>query len=459
MDKARPNFILIFADNLGYGDFGCYGSTVHRTPHVDRMAAEGLRFTSFYSTSGVCTPSRASLMTGCYPRRVGLHVSGSGRAVLLPCDHKGLHPYEVTIARMLKSEGYATACIGKWHLGDQPPFLPTRHGFDHYFGIPYSDDMDTSPAHPDFPPLPLMRGEEVIEAPVDRDYLTQRYTEETLRFITENRDRPFFIYLPHAMPGSTDRPFASPAFQGKSANGPYGDSIEEMDWSTGEILAALDRLGLDDNTLVVWTSDNGAIPQNPHQGSNAPLKGRGYDTSEGAMRMPCVVRWPGRIPAGVVCDEVATTMDWLPTFARLAGIQPPDDRIIDGHDILPLIFGDPAARSPYDETGFFYYFMDQLQAVRAGQWKLYLPLGDKQVNLGGEVAPSEPTLFDVRNDLGETMEVAGENPEVVKRLLALAEQARSDLGDRGRRGTGQRPSGWIDDPEPRLRASRCGGLT
>jgi len=451
MDKARPNFILIFADNLGYGDFGCYGSTVHRTPHVDRMAAEGLRLTSFYSTSGVCTPSRASLMTACYPRRVGLHVSGSGGAVLLPCDRKGLHPSETTIARLLKSEGYATACIGKWHLGDQPPFLPTRHGFDHYFGLPYSDDMDTSPTLPDYPPLPLMRGEEVIEAPVDRDYLTQRYTEETLPFITENRDRPFFLYLPHAMPGSTDRPFACPVFQGKSANGPYGDSIEEMDGSTGEILAALGRLGLDDNTLIVWTSDNGAVFQDPTQGSNAPLQGWGYDTSEGSMRMPCVARWPGHIPTGIVSDEITTTMDWLPTLAHLAGTQPPDDRIIDGHDLRPLLFGDSAARSRYDATGFFYYFMDQLQAVRARQWELYLPLEEKRTNLGGKVAASEPTLFDVRNDLGETIQVAEQRPEVVERLLALAEEARADLGDRGRQGTGQRPAGWIDDPEPRLR--------
>jgi len=297
------------------------------------------------------------------------------------------------------------------------------------------------------------------QAPVDRDYLTQRYTEETLRFITENRDRPFFIYLPHAMPGSTDRPFSSPAFQGKSANGPYGDSVEEMDWSTGEILATLDRLGLDDNTLVVWTSDNGAIPQNPHQGSNAPLKGRGYDTSEGAMRMPCIVRWPGQVPAGIVSDEITTTMDWLPTFAHLAGTQPPEDRIIDGHDLRPLLFGDSAARSRYDATGFFYYFMDQLQAVRAGQWKLCLPLEEKRTDLGGKVAASEAALFDVRNDLGETMEVAGEHPEVVVRLLALAEEARADLGDRGRQGTGQRPAGWIDDPEPRLLAPRCGDLT
>ena len=448
MDR-RPNFIVIFADNLGYGDMGCYGSRVHRTPHIDRMAAEGTRFTGFYSTSGVCTPSRASMMTGCYPCRVGMHVGGTGAPVLRPVDHKGLNPYEVTVARVLQSCGYATACIGKWHLGDQPPFLPTRHGFDHYFGIPYSDDMAPSPNQPDFPPLPLMRGEEVIDAPVDRDFLTQRYTEETLRFITQNRDRPFFLYLPHAMPGSTNRPFASPAFQGRSANGPFGDSVEEMDWSTGEILAALEALGLDENTLVLWTSDNGAVYQDPPQGSNAPLKGWGYDTSEGSMRMPCVARWPGQIPAGAVCDAVSTTMDVLPTLAALAGTQPPADRIVDGHDIRALLLGQPGAASAYDAVGFFYYFKHQLQAVRAGQWKLYLPLESK-IGLSGGPASCPLMLFDVRGDVAEEHEVSARHPDVVERLLALAEGARADLGDLGRQGAGQRAAGWVDDPEPRL---------
>ncbi|MEW6355490.1 MAG: sulfatase [Planctomycetota bacterium] len=448
----KPNFIVIFADNLGYGDFGCFGSTVHRTPHVDRMAAEGMKFTSFYSTSGVCTPSRASLMTGCYPRRVNMHVSGTGTPVLRAIDSKGLNPCEITVARLLQSQGYATACIGKWHLGDQAPFLPTRHGFDHYFGIPYSDDMVQSKHNPNYPPLPLMRQETVIEAPVDRDYLTKRYAEETIRFITEHKDRPFFVYLPHAMPGSTARPFASPAFQGKSANGPYGDSIEEMDWSTGEIFAALKRLGLDERTLVVWTSDNGAIRRDPIQGSNTPLKGWGYDTSEGAMRMPCIVRWPGRVPAGTVCDEVTSTMDVLPTLVRLAGGEPPADRTIDGHDIRPSLFGEAGARSAYDEVGFFYYFMHQLQAVRAGQWKLYLPLDKKRVNLRGDTTASPAMLFDLRNDIGETSEVSARHPDVVKRLLAMADRARADLGDLGRQGTGQRPAGWMDDPMPQVLA-------
>ncbi len=442
----RPNLIVIFADNTGYGDWGCFGSTVHRTPHTDRMCAEGMKFTDFYSTSGVCTPSRASLMTGCYPRRVNLHVSAAGGPVLRPLDNKGLHPSEITVAKLLRGQGHATACIGKWHLGDQPPFLPTRHGFDTYLGIPYSDDMTAREQFPDWPPLPLMRDERVVEAPVDRNTLTKRYTEAAVRFIAEHRSKPFFLYLPHAMPGSTAHPFASPEFQGKSGNGPYGDSIEEMDWSLGQILDTLAELGLDEKTLVIKTSDNGAVRRDPMQGSCLPLKGWGYNTSEGAQRMPCIMRWPGRIPAGSVCDEVVTTMDILPTFARLAGVAAPPDRIIDGQDIAPFLYGDPGPRSVYDDTGFFYYHMRQLQAVRAGPWKLYLPLDRKVTNLRGGSESTSAQLYDVRHDLGETEEVGARHPDVVSRLMALADGARNDLGDLGRDGAGQRPCGWVDHP-------------
>ncbi len=452
MAGARPNIILTYIDNLGYGDLGCYGSELHLTPHLDRMAEEGMRFTSFYSTSGVCTPSRASIMTGCYPRRVGMHVSDRGGAVLQPVAKKGLNPREITIARLLKAQGYSTACIGKWHLGDQRPFLPTRHGFDYYFGIPYSDDMDQSDRYPQFPPIPLMRQEDVIEAPVDRNYLTKRYTEETIEYISKHRDAPFFIYLPHAMPGSTAHPFSSPEFRGRSINGAYGDSIEELDWSHGQIARALTDLGLDDNTLVVWTSDNGAVRRDPMQGSNAPLKGWGYDTTEGAMRMPCIARWPGRIAPGAVCGELSSTMDMLPTFAALAGTTAPQDRIIDGQDISPMLLGCGSAHSHYDDRGFYYYFMGQLQAVRAGDWKLYLPLAEKQLNLRGDMDITEPMLYDVRHDLAEEREVSAQHPEVVARLMGLADSARADIGDMDRQGSGQRPAGWIDEPEPRLSA-------
>jgi len=442
----QPNLIVIYADNTGYGDWGCFGSTVHQTPHTDRMCAEGMKFTDFYSTSGVCTPSRSSIMTGCYPRRVNMHISAAGSAVLRPVDKKGLHPDEITVAKVLQGQGYATACIGKWHLGDQPQFLPTRHGFDTYFGIPYSDDMTAREKFPDWPPLPLMRDEEVIEAPVDRDYLTKRYTEEVVQFIQEHRDEPFFVYLPHAMPGSTAHPFSSPAFQGKSANGRYGDSIEEMDWSLGQILDTLAELGLDEKTLVVKTSDNGAVRRDPMQGSCLPLKGYGYNTSEGAHRMPCIMRWPGKIRPGSVSDEVATTMDILPTLARLGGTEPPTDRIIDGQDISDILFEETSASSTYDEAGFFYYHMQQLQAVRSGPWKLYLPLEKKIGNLQGDGAVATAQLYDVRHDLSEDNEVSAQHPDVVARLTALAESARADLGDLDREGAGQRPCGWVEHP-------------
>ncbi|MGD8239771.1 MAG: sulfatase [Armatimonadota bacterium] len=447
MPDRPPNFIIIFCDNLGYGDIGCFGSELHRTPHVDRMAEEGMRFTDFYVTSGVCTPSRSSIMTACYPRRVNMHISDTGASVLQPVSTKGLHADEITIAEVLKDAGYATAIVGKWHLGDQPQFLPTRQGFDYYLGIPYSDDMTPREGKP-WPPLPLMENEKVIEAPVDRNLLTKRYTEASIRFISENRERPFFLYLPHAMPGSTRAPFASEAFRGKSRNGPWGDSVEEIDWSTGEILAAIERLGLAESTLVLWTSDNGAPLRNPPQGSNLPLSGSGYTTAEGGMRVPTVLRWPGKVPAGAECAEVATTMDLMPTFARLAGAHVPTDRIIDGKDIWPLMSGEPGARSPHE--AFFYYHMDQLQAVRSGKWKLYLPLESKRGRGRAAGRPSPARLYDLAADISEKSNVVEDHPDVVERLNAFADRARADLGDVDRPGSGQRPAGHEPNPTPRV---------
>jgi len=442
-----PNFVVVLVDNLGNGDLACFGSPLHRTPHVDRLAAEGTKFTSFYVASGVCTPSRAALLTGCYPRRVNLHVSDKNSAVLQPVSPKGLHPNEFTIAEILRTRGYSSACIGKWHLGDQLPLLPLRQGFDEYFGIPYSDDMTRDKNPSVWPELPLMRGDRVIEAPVDRNVLVRRCTEEAIAFIERNRERPFFLYLPHTMPGSTPHPFSSPAFRGRSRNGDYGDAVEELDWSTGEIAAALRRCGLDEHTLVVWTSDNGAVHRTPPQGSSAPYRGFGYDTSEGAMRMPCIMRWKGRIPAGAVNDELCTSMDLLPTFARLAGAALPA-RTIDGHDIAPLLFQQAAAVSPWDAKGFCYYRMGQLQAVRAAEWKLYLPLERKLIANNRKTAASTLALYDVRHDVGELQEVSADHPEVVARLQAMAERTRRDIGDEGLDGPGQRPAGWVDTPQP-----------
>jgi len=449
--RIQPNIILLLADNLGYGDVGSFGSQLHRTPNIDRLAEEGIRLTSFYVSSGVCTPSRASLMTGSYPRRVNMHMDVRETAVIRPVSPIGLNPSEITVAEVLKGLGYVTALIGKWHLGDQAPFLPTRQGFDYYYGIPYSDDMTERDEPPwdryPWPPLPLMRNEQVIEAPADRDILTRRYTEEAIRFIEENRGRPFFLFLSHAMPGSTPHPFASDPFKGKSKNGPYGDSVEEIDWSTGEILQTLERLGLEDNTLIIFTSDNGAPRRDPPQGSNKPLAGWGYTVAEGGMRVPFLARWPGQIPPGVTSDYLATSMDLLPTFAELAGGSGPQDRMIDGKNIWSILTNE-ATGSPHE--AFYYYYMDQLRAVRSGKWKLYLQLDQEDV-VGQEVDASQPRLFDLSTDLTESRDVAAENRAVVDRLIRLAERARDDLGDRGRHGKNQRPAGWVAQPLPQVR--------
>jgi len=431
----KPNFIVIFCDDMGYSDIGCFGADKHRTPNIDRMAQEGMRFKSFYVTSGVCSPSRASLMTGCYPMRVGMHENSKGFFVLFPHDQKGLNPTEITIAELLKQQDYATACIGKWHLGDQPEFLPRRQGFDYYYGLPYSNDMRKNP------PLPLMRNETVIEAPAVQDTLTQRYTDETVKFIHANKDKPFFIYLPHTMPHVPWH--VSSNFKGKSANGLYGDVIEEIDYSTGKILQALKESGVDDNTLVVFTSDNGGIGRQ----NNTPLSGGKATIMEGGMRVPCVMRWPDRIPAGTSCDQICTTMDLLPTFAQLAGTTEPGDRIIDGKNILNLMVDQEGARSPHQ--AFYYYFMSQLRAVRSGRWKLHLGLDPMLEKWGGNpTGKCDAALYDLETDIAEKKNVIDEHPEVVEKLMKLAQKTRHDIGDYQLQGSGCRASGWVDKPAP-----------
>ncbi len=445
-DAARPNFVVLLCDNLGYGDTGPFGSTLHRTPNLDRMAREGLTLTHLYAASGVCTPSRAALMTGCYAQRVGLHTNARGGNVLQPIEPIGLNPAEVTVAEVLRARGYATMAIGKWHLGDQPAFLPTRQGFEAYWGVPYSDDMTARPGQP-WPELPLMRNETVIEAPADRSTFTQRETAEAIAFLRAHRERPFFLYVAHGMPGSTQAPYASGRFRGRSRNGPWGDAVEELDWAAGEILRELKELGLDERTLVLWTSDNGAPRRVPEQGNNRPLGGWGYTTAEGGMRVPGIVRWPGRIPAGARATELMTLMDVLPTLAGLAGAPLPA-ATIDGRDVWPLWRGMPEARTPH--AAFYYYHGPQLEAVRAGPWKLALPVAPAFGVKGKGKAARPLRLWHVVDDPAETNDRAAAEPEVVERLLRVAEQAREELGDVGRPGRGQRPPGRVESPLPQL---------
>ena len=452
-----PNFVVIFCDDLGYGDVNWLGPVKNRTPHISTMAKEGVCFTDFYCTSGVCSPSRSSLMTGCYPMRVGMHKSSKGMFVLVPEDLKGLNPAEKTIAEVLKPRGYKTACIGKWHLGDQPEFLPTRQGFDYYYGVPYSNDMSISKDlklskdiklregvtleniwQKKRSTVPLMRGDEVIEYPADQDTLTKRYTEEAVRFIRANRDNPFFLYLPHTMPHVPIH--VSEQFKGKSSNGPYGDAVEEIDWSTGQILAAIKELGIDRRTLVLFTSDNGAT----RRGSNKPFSGGKARYFEGSMRMPCVMWWPDTITAGSKCDKLTTTMDLLPTFADFAGAQVPKDRIIDGKTIRPLIEGQPGAESPHE--AFYYYYMSQLSAVRSGKWKLWLALDPQlQTWMGKPTGKCEAALYDLQADPGEKVNLIDKYPDVVKHLERLAQKARADIGDYNVKGAGQRTAGLVEN--------------
>jgi arylsulfatase A-like enzyme len=410
---------VIFTDDQGYADVGCFGAEGFATPNIDRMAAEGAKFTSFYSAAPVCTPARAALLTGCYPQRVSMP------RVLFQRDNIGLNPDEITIADILKARGYATCCIGKWHLGHLPEFLPTRQGFDYYFGIPYSNDMN---------PVVLVENEQTIETKPDQSQLTRRYTEKAVEFITTNKDRPFFVYLPHTMPHVPL--FASVAFVGNTSGRLYGDVIMELDWSVGEILKTVKELGIDEKTLVIFTSDNGPwLSKGDHGGSAKPLRDGKFATYEGGMREPCVMRWPGRIPAGMVCSEIATTMDLLPTLARLAGAKPPADRIIDGKDIWPLMTK-PKARTPYKEL--FYYFEGQLGAVRAGDWKLVLKRkrGREQIS---------PGLYNLARDIGEQNDLSRQHPEIVRRLTALADKCRRDIGDTvtGVTGKNVRPAGRV----------------
>jgi arylsulfatase A len=421
--SQSPNIVLIFCDDLGYGDIGPYRSE-NPTPNLDRMAREGVRFTDFYVAQAVCSASRAALMTGRYSNRVGI------LGALGPQATNGISASELTMAEMLKSRGYATALFGKWHLGHLPQFLPTRHGFDQYYGLPYSNDM--WPKHPTskFPDLPLMEGEKVIELNPDQRKLTRDYTDRAVKFIGDNRRNPFFLYLAHNMPHVPL--FVSERFDGRTKASLYADVIAEIDWSVGEVLDALKKNKLDERTLVVFTSDNGPwLSYGNHAGSAAHLREGKATTFEGGVRVPFLARWPGKLRADTVCSEPAMTIDLLPTFARLTGAAAPKG--LDGKDIWPLLSGEPGATSPHE--ALFFYWGRQLQAVRSGPWKLHFGHEYPRPEPPGvDGKPGKMTtrkidqeLFDLREDPGETTAI--KNSDVTKRLTKLADQIRKDLGD------------------------------
>ena len=442
-DNRPPNFVIILADDLGYGDLGCFGSDAIATPRIDRMARQGARLTDFYTAAPFCSPSRAALLTGRQPARCGVPY------VLFPAEHHGLPEDEVTIAELLRTRGYATACIGKWHLGWDTPFRPARHGFDEFFGLPYSNDSNEWPVGSPFlqvhglEPLPLVDGETVVEAPVDQATLTRRYTERALDFVERHRDRPFLLYLPHTMPHIPQH--ASAAFEGRSRDGLYGDCVEELDWSIGVLLDALHDLGIARKTLVIVTSDNGAVVRralpNPNErfpgrswgGSNVPLRGGKGMTFEGGIRVPAVAWWPGTIEPGRLIDAPVSMMDIFPTLATLAGVSLPVGRVIDGTDRSDLLLG----RGREAEGGawpLYHYFGVQLQAIRDGRWKLFVsidgPPEPRPISLWYDHVPGllerqhrrwpRPTLYDLAADPGETTDVSADHPEVVERLTNLA---------------------------------------
>lgn len=430
----RPNIILINCDDLGYGDLGCYGSTLNRTPELDRLAAEGMRFSDFTMASAVCSPSRGAMLTGCYPPRIGFAEFDHGRGVLFPGSSTGLHPEEVTIAEILRQGGYATKMVGKWHCGDQPDFLPTRHGFEEYFGLPYSNDMgrQSAPGRTEmFPPLPLLRGEEIVELQPDQAQLTGRYLAECVEFMRANRGKPFFLYLAHMY---VHLPIYAPEnFLDRSRNGRYGAAVECIDWTLAGLRRELTGLGIGQNTLIIFTSDNGSRASGG--GSNGHLRGTKGSLWEGGFRVPCLMHWPGRIKAGSVCGEHVSALDFLPTLAAAGGADPPRDRTIDGRDLSSLLAGGPG-----DEADdFAYYIGETLGAVRSGKWKLH-------VHRGGVLSE----LYDLAADPGESRDVAAENPDVVRTLQEKAAAYRDDLGDKGTRvkGRGRREPGRVANPKP-----------
>jgi arylsulfatase len=469
-EKNRPpNVILILTDDQGYGDVGCFGAKKIKTPNLDRMARAGMRFTNFYVTEAVCSASRASILTGSYAVRVGL------QGALNHTNRIGISDREPNLARMFKERGYRTALFGKWHLGHLPAFHPLRHGFDEFVGTMFPNDCSNQ-FHPiirTFPPFTVYEGEKAILEDPDQSIFTSMLTKRAVDFIGKNKDRPFFLYLAHVMPHVPIHPSAK--YRGKSEAGPYGDVIEEIDWSVGEILAALKANGLDENTLIIFTSDNGPfLSYGNHAGSAGLLRGGKLTAFEGGVRMPCIMRWTGRIPAGRDCNEIVSTIDLLPTLTRLVGGKRPDLKI-DGKDILPLMEGKEGAKSPHE--AFFFYYGSELHAVRSGPWKLHFPhpylevagepgKNGKPSNFeklkpesikdtsflglasrhGYKVMRTGLELYNLDADIGEAKNIADKHPDVVRRLQAFGDQIRIELGDTltGKKGSGNRAPGKVE---------------
>ncbi|MDO8542094.1 MAG: sulfatase [Opitutaceae bacterium] len=452
---SPPNVVVIFCDDMGYADIGPFGAKAYATPNLDRMAREGRKFTNFHVSQPVCSASRAALLSGCYNNRIGIH------GALGPGAKHGISAAERTLAEVFKEKGYATGMAGKWHLGHHPQFLPTRHGFDEYLGLPYSNDM--WPFHPEakkgtYPPLPLIENETIIDAevtPAEQPNLTTWYTERAVKFIERNKSRPFFYYLAHSMPHVPL--FVSEKFKGKSGAGLFGDVIQEIDWSVGQVLETLKKNALGEKTIVIFTSDNGPwLSYGEHAGSAKPLREGKGTAWEGGTRVPCIMRWPGKLPAGTSSDAMLMTIDLLPTLAKLIGAGPVP-LPIDGLDVWPLIAGTKGAKNPH-EAYFTWYADNQLQAVMSadGRWKLVLPhafrtLNGKPGGTGGIPAKYEqskiaqPELYEVGRDVGEAKEVSAQHPQIVQQLLALAEKAREELGDSltKRKGKGNREPGRL----------------
>ena len=453
VDERPPNIIIIFTDDQGYQDLGCYGSPDIKTPHIDQMARDGVRFKNFYVAQPVCSASRAALLTGCYSNRLGVH------GAFFPNVGKGLNSDEETIAEMLKPLGYSTAIFGKWHLGSEAQFLPTRQGFDEFFGIPYSNDM--WPSHPwndrfKFSTLPILENETVVDSLVaDQNRMTTLYTERAVDFIERNKDTPFFLYVPHSMPHVPL--YVSDKFRGHSENGLYGDVIEEIDWSTGEILKTLDQHGLAENTLVIFTSDNGPwLSYGGHSGRALPLREGKGTALEGGVRVPFVAQWKGKIPAGLEIDKPAMTIDLLPTIANFTGAALPT-KPIDGKDIGGLLTGNKDF-TQHHNVYYFYYKTNELHGIMSGdgRWKFYLPHQYRSLN--GKIGTNDglpiqydqneigQELYDLHNDISESKDVSQDHPEIVKMMLEFATLARLDLGDSlvGQTGSGVRPLGLVD---------------